>query len=248
MAEHCVLAVESASARAVGGHDVELAASRIRIGCSGHGQGAGAMRYRIVGVELSGQTVAWAAGAIAQRIAALNHELGFDAVEGEAIVKALPRQEHEGVYRLGCYVRPQLGDDRSAGCLDGDEVRMARGIQGLILRGRELGTGWRGGRLRFGRYRAGNRHAGGDGTRLVDRRGCRLLCGSSAGQEAQGHRPSGDECCQGNQDRWIPPTIVVHRTIAWPLAAVRPNALRVSLAFPRHAALPLLCKAGVVSR
>src|SRR5580765_7478886 len=81
LAEHGVLAVEEMGG---GEHDVELAARRVRILAAGHGHRAA---HVLVLVELGLDLVAGAARAVALGVAALYHEAGFDAVEGEAVVE-----------------------------------------------------------------------------------------------------------------------------------------------------------------
>lgn len=66
--------------------DEELAAVRARAGV-GHGEDAG---FAVAEgfVELVRELVAGTAGAVAARIAALDHEVGDDAVKGQAVVVA----------------------------------------------------------------------------------------------------------------------------------------------------------------
>src|SRR5699024_4190868 len=72
-------------------HDEELAAGAVGVGSAGHADHAAGVLDGVghaVGGELALDLPAGAAGAVAQRAAALDHEPGDDPVEGQAVVKA----------------------------------------------------------------------------------------------------------------------------------------------------------------
>ena len=93
----------------VGGDDEELAAVRVRAGVR-HRQRAA---DDAVLVRLVLERVAGTAGAVAAWIPALDHEVLDHAMEGEAVVEALPGQVLEVADRLGRVLREQLQADRS---------------------------------------------------------------------------------------------------------------------------------------
>src|SRR5438874_9684266 len=76
------------------------------------------------GIALVGQLVVRATGAVAERVAALDHESGNDPVECQAVVVALLRQRHEVVDGL----RRDLGVDEAD-----DEVTARRVHGGAVL-------------------------------------------------------------------------------------------------------------------
>ena len=78
-----MLAVEPGS-RDVGHEELAAVGAGARVG---HGEETGAVVLQ-AGGELVGELVAGAAHAGAGGIAALNHEVGDDAVEGDAVVEA----------------------------------------------------------------------------------------------------------------------------------------------------------------
>src|SRR5699024_1066463 len=72
-------------------HDEELAAGAVGVGGAGHADHTAGVLDGVshaVGGKLALDLPAGAAGAVAQRAAALDHEPGDDAVEGQAVVKA----------------------------------------------------------------------------------------------------------------------------------------------------------------
>jgi len=73
-------------------HDEELAAGGVGHHGAGHGQNAALVEngvIKAVCLELTADGVLGAAHAVAQRVAALDHEAGDNAMENETIVKAL---------------------------------------------------------------------------------------------------------------------------------------------------------------
>src|SRR5487761_1638883 len=129
------------------------------------------------------ELVAWAAGASAGRIAALDDETGYDAMELIAIIELMLRQEYKVVDRDGRDLRVKLDDDQpsigvdtravdaasidghsrsgAVGVLDGVELgrsRRGRGIRQLL---RQFQTG----RRSIRRYRCGRQNS--DGWRCV---------------------------------------------------------------------------------
>src|SRR6266545_5850965 len=111
LAEDRVLAVEPRGL--LGGHDEELRA--VGVGARvGHRQRAA---HHLVLVDLVLEGVAGAAGAGALRAAALDHEVGDDAMEDEPVVEALAGQLLEVADRLGGLVVEQLEGDLALGRL-----------------------------------------------------------------------------------------------------------------------------------
>src|SRR2546426_1797663 len=143
----------------VNGADEELAA--IGVGARiGHGHRAGRV---LAGHRLVVELVAGPTRAIALGVAALNYEVGFDAVKLEAVVELVAGQEDEGVDGGWGQLGVEAEDDVALGCLDRYQ-EMVRGIDGHRWRRAEtLLTGVAGGR-REGRAEvqrtAGRRHAG----------------------------------------------------------------------------------------
>src|SRR4249919_3801942 len=93
--EHRVLPVEPRGV--TGRDDEELRAVRVRAGVR-HREGTA---DDAVLIELVLELVARPAGAVSARAAALDHEVRDDAVEGEAVVVAVPGEPGEVVDRLG---------------------------------------------------------------------------------------------------------------------------------------------------
>ena len=71
------------------------------------------------------ELVAGAAGAGALRAAALDHEVGDDAVERQAVVEALAGEADEVVHRVRRELRVEVGDDRAAVGVDRGAVDLA---------------------------------------------------------------------------------------------------------------------------
>ena len=95
-------------------HDKELGAGAVRVHGAGHGQNAplvGQHVFHAVHEELALDGLFRAAGAVAQRVAALDHEAADDAVEGEAVVELLVDQVHKIFHGDGSHVRIELGHD-----------------------------------------------------------------------------------------------------------------------------------------
>ena len=105
--EDGVLAVEPRGR--VGGDDEELAPVRVRAGVRHRERPA----LDLVVVELVLELVARAAGAGALRAAALDHEVGDDAVEDQPVVEALAGELGEVLDRLRGLVGKELDLDRS---------------------------------------------------------------------------------------------------------------------------------------
>ena len=94
--------------------DEELRAGAVGVLAPGHGNGAPGVGQRIfhaVGRKLALDGVLRAAGAVAVGVAALHHETGDDAVEGQAIVKPIIGQIHKVLYGNGGGVAVQLHGD-----------------------------------------------------------------------------------------------------------------------------------------
>src|SRR5207247_7674895 len=85
-------------------------------------------------VALIGELVVRSAGAVAERVAALDHESWNDPVERQAVVVALLRQRHEVVDRL----RRDLGVDEAD-----DEIAARRVHGGAVLLGGVDRVWWR---------------------------------------------------------------------------------------------------------
>ena len=96
-------------------HDEELAAGAVGVHGACHADDAAGVLERIVhavGGKLALDVPAGAAGAVAQRAAALDHEAGDHAVEGQAVVKALADQLLEILTgdRSGFFVQLDIDD------------------------------------------------------------------------------------------------------------------------------------------
>jgi hypothetical protein len=115
-----VLAVEERRVRV---HEEELRAGGVGVAGAGHGEHAALVA---AGVELLLELVARAAGAGAGGVAALDHEAGDDAVEDDALVVPVARQEHEAVDVLRRVLRVQLQFDRTRGGVDLRGVSLVR--------------------------------------------------------------------------------------------------------------------------
>src|SRR5208282_6884480 len=101
--------------------DIELAAAgrALRIdlvACAGGGQSAA--QVMLVGVDLAGHRVARTAGSRPVRISALHDKARFDAMESQAVVKALVHQRLEIRDRLGRDGGVKLDDYAAAIGLD----------------------------------------------------------------------------------------------------------------------------------
>ena len=132
LAEDGVLEVQ---VRGLGGGDEELAAVGVRSGV-GHREQVRPVEAQL-GVELVGEVVARAAGAAAQRVAALDHEVVDHPVEDGAVV------ERPVVFCPGARVGPLLG---AGGQLDEVGDRLG----GVVAEQVDLdvaGRGVQGGRL-----------------------------------------------------------------------------------------------------
>ena len=92
-------------------HDEELAAGGVGSHGASHGQHTCAVVqvvFETVAGKFALDAVAGAAGTSAQRVAALNHETGNDAVEDHTVIKTLVNQGDEVVHRVGCNFGVQL--------------------------------------------------------------------------------------------------------------------------------------------
>ena len=129
--------------------DKELGAGAVEGLCPGHGDGAPGVGQRIldaIGGELAGDGLIAAAGAVAVGVAALHHEAFHDAVEGQAVIKAILRQSdkvlhsHRGRSAAQCHgdgpVVPD-GDIRIGGhlllCGGSLRFRLLGGLRLLLL-------------------------------------------------------------------------------------------------------------------
>ena len=94
--------------------DEELRAGAVGVLAPGHGNGAPGVGQRIfhaVGRKLALDGVLRSAGAVAVGVAALHHEPGDDAVEGESVIKAVVGQIHEVLDGNGGGVAVQFHGD-----------------------------------------------------------------------------------------------------------------------------------------
>ena len=92
LAESGILAVQMGSVLV---HDEELAAGAVGVHAAGHADHAAGVLDGVVHTvcsELALDVPARAAGAVAQRAAALDHKAGDDTVEGQAVIEALADQ------------------------------------------------------------------------------------------------------------------------------------------------------------
>ena len=127
-------------------HDEELAA--VGVG-AGVGHGHGAVDVQQVVVELILERLAphaFAAGAVPVGVAALNHEVLNDAVEGQAVVVAFQGMDFKVVHGLGGLVREKAELDDLAR-LHGDDsdflpflghFQLVAGLFAVVLRGEVL--------------------------------------------------------------------------------------------------------------
>ena len=109
--------VLSVKVRGILVHDEELAAGRIRVHGSGHGEDAGRVAEIVretVHREFAADLIAGTAHAVAVRAPALDHEAFDDPVEGQAVVKALIHQGKEVAHGVGGDFRVELRDDLRA--------------------------------------------------------------------------------------------------------------------------------------
>src|SRR5438132_647662 len=112
MAEHRVvrLRVEVVSLRSR--DEEELAAARVRAGVR-HRERAGPIG--LLAGELVGNRVAGTAGAVAERVAALDHvDRRVEPMEVLPVEVAVPPEEHEAVHGLRSRLRVELDHDRAA--------------------------------------------------------------------------------------------------------------------------------------
>jgi len=112
--------------------DEELAPVRIGTGI-GHGDRALFMNQRIAR-ELVVECIPGSAAARSGRIAALDDEVGDDAVKGHPIVEPFSGEKDEVVDRLGRVTGIELQFDNSPVCLDGDAID----LPGVDLHGGRL--------------------------------------------------------------------------------------------------------------
>ena len=75
-----------------------------------------------VAARLVGETVARAAAAAAAGVTALDHEIGDDAVEGDAVIEIFTGQENEVIYGERGVLREELQKDLPSGRMDAGEV------------------------------------------------------------------------------------------------------------------------------
>ena len=114
LAESGILAVQMGSVLV---HDEELAAGAVGVHAAGHADDAADVLDGVVdavGGKLALDVPAGAAGAVAQRAAALDHKAGDDTVEGQAVVKALLDQLFEILTGDGGNFLVQLDVDDAA--------------------------------------------------------------------------------------------------------------------------------------
>ena len=162
--------------------DEELAAVGVGSGV-GHGQLAGPVEVQ-VGIELVVEAVAGIAHAGAGGVAALDHELGNDAMEGGAVVERLVvlllvgrgvgpvlgalGQRDEVGYRLGRLLLIELAGDAAHGGVHDDDWAIGTGQGGCGGLGRVGQVRWPAWRL-LGRSRGGKASGqGGDEKRMFD--------------------------------------------------------------------------------
>lgn len=110
--ERRILSIEM---RSIGVHDEELAAGRVWTGGTGHGENAAGVLDVVlretVGFEFAVNGIAGAAGSVAFRVAALNHEARNDAVENQAVIKAFVGELFEVFDGFRRFVRIELALD-----------------------------------------------------------------------------------------------------------------------------------------
>ena len=109
LAERGVLAVQMGCS---GNHDEELASGGVGVAGPGHGQHAPLVDqvvFKAVGGKLALDAVARTSGTGALGIAALDHEAGNAAVEGQAVIEALLNEGNEVVHRVGGLAGVELG-------------------------------------------------------------------------------------------------------------------------------------------
>ena len=106
------------------GHDEELGAGGIGDGRARHGQHAAGVRQVIlepIRSKFAADLIARAAHAGAFRVAALDHEARDNAVEGQAVIKALFCEGNKVIYRVRRNLGVQLGlDDVAVFHFDGN--------------------------------------------------------------------------------------------------------------------------------
>ena len=150
--------------------DEELAP--VRVGARvRHREDAALVAVRVP-LRLVLEPVAWAASAGARRVAALEHEVGDDAVENRAVVEVVVREEDEVVNGLGRVGRVELDLDVALGGGDRGLVALARvdlhGGRGVVLL---HGVGWRGRGEASGARSRQRRGSGVDEPELFEDRG-----------------------------------------------------------------------------
>lgn len=87
-------------------NDEELAGSRVRVGSSCHGDNAFFVAYGVLGPAVGSKFAVnfgfAASGAVAGRVAALDHETFYNAVEGKTIEKAFFNKCFKVCNSFGC--------------------------------------------------------------------------------------------------------------------------------------------------
>jgi len=141
LAEDGILPIEK---RRIAKTDIELRTGGVGIRAARHRDGAGDMRDR---TKFTVELVAGSAGSIAIRITTLNDEAGFDAMEGEPVIKARTREldKRRTVLRrlIGIEVENDIAlrgrDAHANGLSFGSELReVATGWFGIGRHAREI--------------------------------------------------------------------------------------------------------------
>ena len=117
--------------------DEKLAAVRIGAGI-GHREGTSLVLVWIT-LGLIFEFVAWSAGSCSRGVAALDHEVGNNAVKNRAVVKSIAGQKNEITNSLRSVLHEEIHDHRAAGRIERGSV-LLRGINHHGGRSRVLFT------------------------------------------------------------------------------------------------------------
>lgn len=120
-AENCVMAIQMRLWR-VGDEELRTVGSRAGVG---HGKRS---RFVAIGIafEFIGKLISWTAGSGSGWVAALDHEVGNDAVKYDAVIKPFASQEHKIVHGLRRVVGEQRAFNGATGGIKSGSVILAR--------------------------------------------------------------------------------------------------------------------------